>query len=539
MKLSFKKLITNQWSYVYAGVLVGIAQIIYMIGLWIGAMHKGKDPKLEPITVTTDLGKMFRGMEVFINKLFGFHSELYGKYASITIGGVEKILPAEGGAFVPGIGWPIVGMIIGGWLVARMEKQGRGWAFYSKKMLLVAFIGGALFSYGTRLAGGCTLNHLMGGVPLMNTHSLVTIIFMAIGGTTGFFVMAKLDLAKYFKHQETIEYVSKADKGEQATLKEGYKPTKNIYYIIGLVFALTFVFVAIYGGIFNPESFQHIKDGKLVAFGKSFAGSGSFYVWLTLIAGIIGGIGLAKSGFGTECSLVAMETGGMMAKKDGMFSKMGVPKITRTLMRSYAPFIGIATHWVVMLVFILIAWIVIGIHPGFEGGVKYSLNAGSVIGGLLLGLGAVLLVGCEIRSYMRLGMGYLNTLIGFIGFAVGYLPFTLFYKEHEDFLANTVLVGEKGAWSETYKAYELVTSNPVLQKLILVLWFAFLIWLVYFFVKKGMKNTGLQPVHMVHFNTEEVENYIDEEAAKNNGLVNGVPAPEKVPQEYYLAHNKK
>jgi hypothetical protein len=58
-------------------------------------------------------------------------------------------------------------------------------------------------------------------------------------------------------------------------------------------------------------------------------------------------------------------------------------------------------------------------------------------------------------------------------------------------------------------------------------------------VKKGMKNTGLQPVHMVHFNTEEVENYIDEEAAKNNGLVNGVPAPENVPQEYYLAHNKK
>jgi hypothetical protein len=33
-----------------------------------------------------------------------------------------------------------------------------------------------------------------------------------------------------------------------------------------------------------------------------------------------------------------------------------------------------------------------------------------------------------IRSYMRVGLGYLNTWIGMIGFAVGYLPFTMNYK---------------------------------------------------------------------------------------------------------------
>ena len=35
-------------------------------------------------------------------------------------------------------------------------------------------------------------------------------------------------------------------------------------------------------------------------------------------------------------------------------------------------------------------------------------------------------------------MLYLNTLIGFIGFAVGYLPFTLYYKQHTTFLKDSI-----------------------------------------------------------------------------------------------------
>jgi len=539
MKLSFKKLINNQWSYVYAGLLFGLAQIIYMVGLWISDADAGKTPSLKPITVTTDLGKMFRGMEVFINNLFDFKTELYGKYATIIVDGVEKILPATGGAFVPGIGWPIVGMIIGGFLVARMEKEGRGWAYYSKKMLIVSFFGGALFSYGTRLGGGCTLNHLMGGVPLMNIHSLVTVLFMAIGGGLGFLIMSKLGLASYFKHQETLAYVKNADKGEQASYKVGYNQKKKIIYWVGLVFSLLFIFIAIYNGFFSADSMEHIKvakDGgidKIAPFYKSVDHKGWFYVILTLIAGVVGGIGLGKSGFGTECSLVAAETGSDMAKNDGKYAKMGVPRITRTLMRSYAPLIGIATHWVVLLAFVLIAWIGLGISPAFSGGVKYSLTAGSFIGGIFLGIGAVTLVGCEIRSYMRLGMGYINTMVGFMGFAFGYLPFTLMFKGHKDFLSSTVIAGENGSLTESFKVYELFSDNLIVQQIILVLWWAALVALVIYYIKKGMKNTGLKKVHMLHFNTEEVQNYIDDEAAKNNGKVNGVDAPMPVPVDAY------
>lgn len=110
---------------------------------------------LKPTTVTTDLGKVFRGLELSITKLLHLRDfQLHGK-------SVDGIL--SGGAFQPGIGWAIFGMAVGGWLVTRFERESRTWAYYPKKVLLISFVGGLFLSYGTRLAGGCTLNHLLGG----------------------------------------------------------------------------------------------------------------------------------------------------------------------------------------------------------------------------------------------------------------------------------------------------------------------------------------------------------------------------------------
>ncbi len=58
-----------------------------------------------------------------------------------------------------------------------------------------------------------------------------------------------------------------------------------------------------------------------------------------------------------------------------------------------------------------------------------------------------MLIGCEIRSYMRLGLGYTNALVGFIGFAIGYLPYTLFYDAHKAFLENTIFV-QQYTWGQ-------------------------------------------------------------------------------------------
>jgi uncharacterized membrane protein YedE/YeeE len=508
----FRRFSKAQWSFFWAGITFGIAQVIYMIGLWVEKAQAGKAATLTPITVTTDLGKMFRGMEVAFYRLFDLPDfQLYGK----AIDGVA----ASGGAFIPGIGWPIVGMIVGGFLVARLERESRSWAYYPPRVILISFFGGMLFSYGTRLAGGCTLNHLMGGIPLLNIHSFITVFFMALGGAAGFYILGRTGMAPYFKHQETRSYVCGNDSGESATCPADKKGSSNPLYWFGLFFALVFVGVAVYGGLFNPESLQHLKNGELVEFSKSVDAKGWYYVILTLVAGIIGGIGLAKSGMGTECALVSWEAGSMMAKNDGFYAKLGVPRITRTLMRSYLPMIGLMAHWVVMLGFIVFAWILFDVGPGFSGSLKYQTTAGNLIGGVLLGLGAVMLIGCEIRSYMRVGMGYFNTMVGFMGFAIGYLPFTLNYDAHKEFLSSSLMI-------ESYKWYEYIFPESIAgQKLTLALWWLVLLAGLVYMIKAGAKNTGAAKSSLVHKNTEDVQREIDEKGKQQGGVIDGVNVP--------------
>ncbi|MEQ1710346.1 MAG: YeeE/YedE thiosulfate transporter family protein [Hyphomicrobium sp.] len=508
--------LTRQWSFFWAGITFGIAQIIYMVGVWIAAVQKGRTPSLEPITVTTDLGRMFRALEMGIYKLFALPDfQIYGN----SLNGVTT----SDGAFVPGVGWPIVGMMIGGWLVARAEKESRTWVYYPTHVLVISFLGGIVFSYGTRLAGGCTLNHLLGGLPLLNIHSMVTVAFMAIGGAGAFYVLSRVKMAPYFKHQETRAYVVGNDVGEAMTYREGYKGHLRPIYWVSLLFSVALFGVAIYGGLFNPDALQHLSKGKLVAFGKSLDGSGWFYVTLTLLAGIVGGFGMAKSGFGTECALVAAEAGQMMKDNDSFYARIGVPRITRTLMRSYLPMIGIIAHWLVLLGFVIVAWVIFGVKPGFVGDIKYQTTVGNLIGGLLLGAGAVMLVGCEIRSYMRVGMGYLNTWVGFMGFAVGYLPYSLYYKGHEGFLKSSILI-------EPYKVYDLIFPNSVAgQQLILVLWWVVLLGLFRFFLNLGVRTSGASADSLLHKSTEEVQVEIDREGKKHGGRSHGVDIPVRVP----------
>jgi hypothetical protein len=505
----------KQWSFFWAGIVFGIAQIIYMVALWVHAWGEGKEARSTPITVTTDLGKMFRGMEMWLYDLFRLPDfQLYGT----SLDGV-----ANGGAFVPGVGWPIVGMMMGGYIVAKLERENRSWVKYSPRILAISFLGGILFSYGTRLAGGCTLNHLLGGLPMMSIGSTFTVLMMGMGGGLAFLVMSKLNVASNFKHQETKSYVIGNDPGEAPLYDPDYRPTRRPIYWISLAFVLTFIGVAIWGGLFNPASLQHLSNGEMAAFGKSIDAGGWALFLGNLAAGVVAGIGMAKSGFGTECALVAAESAQSMTKKDAHFARMEVPRITRTLMRGYIPLIGVAASWIVMLSFLLGAWVLFGIRPGFEDGFKEQFTAGSLVGGLLLGMGAVLLIGCEIRSYMRIGLGYLNTWVGFMGFAVGYLPYTLFESAHIAFQQATV-------FTTTYKWYQLAfPDNIPLQQAMLFGWLLLIVLLVGFLIRMGIRNTGLDRATLLNRSMEDMQAGIDAISARNGGRIGGAMAPVPVP----------
>ncbi len=510
-----KKIFTKQWSFMMAWIVFGIAQIIYMIGLWSPNFWDTIEKwVVKPITVTTDLGKMFRWLEVWINNLFWFQTELYGKYAT------DSIISATWWAFIPWIGTAILGMIIGWFLVILLEKQSKLWVKYSGKLLLISFIGWLLFSYGTRLAWGCTLNHLLWWVPMMNIHSLVAIVFMSIWGLAAFWLMTKLGLAKYFKHQEDLPYVKEQYikwTNDGITYDPNYRPLKNPMVWLGLTFLLAFVWVAILGLINNPDFLQHMKGDSIKDFGKSIADKGLTYVIITLFAWIIAGFAMAKSGFGTECALISAEASAMIRKDEKKWNKLWLPNITRTLFKGLLPLQWVAVMWVIVSVFVLITVYFLGMKHGFTDPSKYKfyLTAWVPIGWFFLGFGAVLLIGCEIRSYMRLGMLYLNTLIWFIGFAVWYLPFTLYYKEHVNFLNSTIVPYFKE--KEIFTVPELIWRwNTTIELIVAIVWTLMLIWIFIWTIKAGKKYLKIKDKkEFLIKNTEEIhKKYWDEIKSK-------------------------
>lgn len=469
MGMRIKNIVDKQWSFFWAGLFFGLAQIMFMLADINRDFQVYGRAVIDPLRVTAGLGQMFRGLEVF---LFGGKTNLYGQ------------------VFQPDVWWPIIGMIFGGSLVGLMEGEFRSWVKYNKKMLLLSFVGGIVFSYGTRLAGGCTLYHLLGGIPLMQIDSLVVVAVMSLSGILTFFLLTKLGLAGYFKHQEIRSYMEKAQlmgwAGEGLGYDFKYKPWRDPLRWLGVLFLALLVGVAFWNGLFNPS------------YTMGFAQGGWLYPVFTLLAGLLAGIAMAKSGFGTECAMVSLELSPALRRKEERFKDLGLPRITQTLFRGMFPFIGVMTAIVITNLFIVIAWIGFGIPLGHHILIKDQLNLGHVVGAAMLGFGAVALIGCEIRSYMRLGLLYGNTLIGFIGFAVGYLPYTLFPKAHEAWLKSTILIHQAYNWPE------LISKNAAVQYGVGIIYSVLLVAILFWAVRTSARVTGI-PVQMVlNQNTEAI-----------------------------------
>jgi uncharacterized membrane protein YedE/YeeE len=104
--------------------------------------------------------------------------------------------------YEPGIHWVIVGAMAAAWLVARLEGESRGWVRYSPRMLGLAFLGGALFSFGTRIADGCTTHHFRGGVPAMSIASWAVLLSGIPFAFSAFKFAMILGLGGNYRHQD-------------------------------------------------------------------------------------------------------------------------------------------------------------------------------------------------------------------------------------------------------------------------------------------------------------------------------------------------
>jgi len=414
-----KRLLTEQWPFWLGGLLVGLAEIIfyYRYDMF--------------IVVTTGFAQMFAVSEQY---LFG-------------IDWVARL-------YEPGIHWVIIGAVLGARLVVIAEGESRAWVRYHWRMLALSFIGGILFSFGTRIAGGCTTHHFIGGIPAMSIASWVVLLTGIPFAFLAFKIALMAGQGGYFRHQET-RAIARRYRGDseqpQPGYDPGYRPLRDPLRILLNAFLLAFLCVPLYFALFTEE----------------ISGSASYIGWIEvvwlLITGIFVGFGIGKCGFGTECSVMAPEA--TFTKAD-FYRRGGVPLATYTMFRGMLPLQGFMVAIVMFNLFIMASWLSgYGSVPNAAG--EQGLYWGHILGGPLLAMGAVLMIGCEVRTYARLGMGYATALAALPGFYIGYLPYTLFYEQIDavvfgegltDFItipewASYTFGGEEVIWAVLYSLF--------------------------------------------------------------------------------------
>ncbi|MCK5717505.1 MAG: YeeE/YedE family protein [Thiomargarita sp.] len=374
-------LLKNQWPFWLGGFFVGLSEIIYYF-------------RYDSfIVVTTGLAQMYAVSEEY---LFGINwvAQLYE----------------------PGIHWVIIGAVLGARLVVIVEGESRAWVHYHWRILLLAFIGGMMFSFGTRIAGGCTTHHFMGGLPAMSIASWVVLLTGIPFAFLAFKIALVFDMGGHFRHQDTHatarKYCDHPDHPHPG-YKPEYKPWRNPLHIGLTLFLLVFMLVPLYFAFFTEEIIGAVAD---IGWEE--------VTWL-MVVGLILGFGIGKCGFGTECSVMAPES--IFTNKE-FYRKGGVPMATYTMFRGMLPLQGFMVAIVMFNLFILAFWMLdMGSIPNASG--DEGLYWGHILGGPLLAMGAIFMIGCEVRTYARLGMGYATALAALPGFYVGYLPYTFFSEQ--------------------------------------------------------------------------------------------------------------
>ncbi len=441
-------ILRNQWPFWISGVFVGVAEVMNYVALE------------KPIGLTTGLVEMTAAAEKTLAPGLGWWSDVYD----------------------PNVHWIIIGVILGAFFVARMEGESRGWVKYPKRALVLAFIGGFMFSFGTRLAKGCTTHHFLGGLPSMSTASLMYLLTILPAGFITFYLMSLMGIGNVFKGQEnraTAKYG--AEHGGKMALdgkawedSKNYRPNRDWLRVSILVFAFLFFMNAIVG------SFMYGTEDGLFGWNYAVSAIGwGMVVWFLLI-GLIAGVGMAKTGFGTECAFMTPEISMGLEHNENFFEKnWKISGTTRVMFRSMSPFTAIFIEIMILWVAIYIGWQFFDIRLPLGMNPNWML----LLGAALQGFGSVAMIGCEIRTYMRLGLGYMTAVVAFPGFLLGYLPYTLFQDYWEDLMRETVITKVKHVPS-------IFTHDPNWQAVVGLAYGVLIIGLLYWSVKRGMRLTG-------------------------------------------------
>ncbi len=491
----------RQWPWWTAGILTATAEIINFLFLPLG------HPKHKFIGVTSGMARMLAGVET---TLFG--------------GSLIATKPD----YQPSIQWVIIGAMIAALVFAWLEGEFRSWAKYPKKGLGFVALGAFLFAWGTRVAGGCTLHHLLGGFAAMNIKSWVVMAFATIGALIGFVVLRNLNLSQYFKSQETLWFTLEAAKrgwADGLTASGDVKESKGLRYALYAVLGI--IVVVVFYNAFAGNSYA-IAQGwaesieKTKMYGAMLISKNLGNILMLVIVGILLGTSVAKTGFGTECGLINPELGREVEKGEAQSARRWrIPYSLRTVFVSFQPFAALSLHIFLTGLVMFIAFAFFGIMEGhhwateaFAQGYTGPLGAEfhkvgtsirenttlsmDIFGGLLLGLGTIFMIGCEFRNYGRTGLLYITGLLIWPFFYLGYLPYTLARDFWDGLMAS-------GHYLPTTFFPALVAPNsPTVQAIIYALYLAFWLYMIFWAFKRGARNVGVKPNDLLKMSSEDM-----------------------------------
>ncbi len=465
-------LLQRQWPWWTAGLLTGLAEVI-------NYAYKHKF-----IGVTSGMARMLAAVE----------STLTG-----------SSLIATKPDYQPDIQWIILGALLSAYVLAWLERDFRSWVRYPKKMLVTTAVGAFLFAWGTRVAGGCTLHHLLGGWPAFNLKSIVVMIVATMGTLFGFWLMRLMRVTPYFKSQDTRWYVEYAKRegveSDGLTLDPAYNPWRDLLRLALYAFWLVFIVVLVYNMLFgNTYAVKmgwagSLEETKIYHHMLRPENLGSIAVLLAV--GALLGAAVAKTGIGTECALINPEMSALICKDEKRMARTwGLPFHLRTTFMSMGPFMALALHMVVAGLAFWAGFTFLGIMEKHHWFVEQGYTAKvmrnipnlplDLFGGFLLGLGTIFMLGCEFRNYGRTGLLYITGLLIWPFFYLGYLPYTL----ARDFW-DSIWLDPRWSYASTTFVPALITSNETLQSIIWLAWILLWAGLFVWAARRGARNLGV------------------------------------------------
>ena len=234
-------------------------------------------------------------------------------------------------------------------------------------------------------------------------------------------------------------------------------------------------------------------------FGDSKQSLGAGPLWPNLVLLIAGGClgwGIAKAGVGTECGLMAPES---LLVSDEHYHKLHVPFVTRRMFKALLPLSGILAAIIPLNAAVLFMWYFFGwqVPDAAPKPAGWGLHMGHLLAAPCLAMGSVLMIGCEIRSYGRVGLGYLTGIVGLIGFYFGYLPYVFFHNAIDGFIARHTFL-------RTTNIPELIARDPTGQKIVGMLYLLGLVVVFVAIVRFGSKRLGTDARSYLTCGTDEL-----------------------------------